>query len=340
MYPIFLGFHFCLKLISQINFIPLAIGTQISNVKSKTVFTLLHFMSRIHYSNCPVCSSKEISKVFEVEDYSITHESFDIWQCGECTLRFTQDVPDQNEIGRFYQSENYISHSNTSKGVLSQLYKTVRNHTLETKSQLIQKYTVRQGSLLDLGAGIGAFLNTMHKKGWIVQGLEPDEGARSQALKLYNIQLSPASELSQLQENSFDAITLWHVLEHVHDLHSYMDELRRLLKPDGRIFIAVPNYTSSDAGYYGQYWAAYDVPRHLYHFSPLSIQTLISRHSLSLITMKPMWFDSYYISLLSSRYKNGKLNWPGAFYQGIRSNMQAMNNKKRCSSIIYIIGKA
>jgi 2-polyprenyl-3-methyl-5-hydroxy-6-metoxy-1,4-benzoquinol methylase len=296
-------------------------------------------MAEIHYSACPVCRSTEIKKVLDVNDHSITQEMFEVWQCNNCTVRFTQDVPDQQNISRYYKSENYISHSNTNKGILSRIYKTVRNHTLETKSNLIKKYTVKEGALLDLGAGIGAFLNTMRGKGWDVTGVEPDEGARSQALKYYNLKLSQTSEFTLLPENSFDAITLWHVLEHVHELHPYLDQLKKLLKPNGKLFIAVPNYTSTDASFYGSYWAAYDVPRHLYHFSLKSIQVLIEQHGLSLTTIKPMWYDSFYISLLSSKYKNGRLSWAGALYQGMRSNMKAMNNKALCSSVTYIISK-
>ena len=296
-------------------------------------------MAGIHYSACPVCRSTEIEKVLDVRDHSITHEIFEIWECNDCTVRFTQEVPDQQKISRYYKSENYISHSNTNKGILSRIYKTVRNHTLETKSNLIKKYTVKEGTLLDLGAGIGAFLNTMREKGWNVTGVEPDEGARSQALKFYDLKLTQTSELSLLPANSFDAITLWHVLEHVHELHPYLDQLKKLLKPNGKLFIAVPNYTSTDAKFYGSYWAAYDVPRHLYHFSPKSIEALIEQHGLSLTTIKPMWYDSFYISLLSSKYKNGRLGWAGALYQGIRSNMQALSNKACCSSVTYIISK-
>ena len=296
-------------------------------------------MAGIHYSACPVCRSTDIKEVLKVKDHSISQEIFAIWECKVCRVRFTQDVPDQQNIGPYYISENYISHSNTSKGALSRLYKTVRNHTLETKSDLIKKYTVEKGNLLDLGAGIGAFLNTMREKGWEVTGLEPDEGARNQAIKLYNLKLSETSELNKLPEGSFDAITLWHVLEHVHELHPYLNQLKKLLKPKGKIFIAVPNYTSSDASFYGAFWAAYDVPRHLYHFSPESMQILIKEHGLSLTSIKPMWYDSFYISLLSSKYKNGRLNWAGALYQGLSSNFKALRHKNRCSSVTYIIGK-
>ena len=144
---------------------------------------------------------------------------------------------------------------------------------------------------------------------------------------------------SQLNPGSFDAITLWHVLEHVHQLHDYIKRLKELLNPGGKIFIAVPNYESTDSSIYNSWWAAYDVPRHLYHFTPKTIQLLVEQHGLKLTGKKPMWFDSFYISLLSSKYKNGKTSWIGAALSGVRSNINAVFNKDRCSSVIYIIEK-
>jgi predicted SAM-dependent methyltransferase len=142
-----------------------------------------------------------------------------------------------------------------------------------------------------------------------------------------------------LPVNYFDAVTLWHVLEHVHDLSKYIQQLKALLKEKGRLFIAVPNYTATDAAVYKEYWAAYDVPRHLYHFSPRSMQALMEKNGLKVLLYKPMWYDSFYISLLSSRYKNGKTNWVAAFWNGLRSNLSAIGDNKKCSSVIYVIVK-
>lgn len=296
-------------------------------------------INKVHYTNCPVCGSIEINPLLTAKDYSVSKEEFVIWQCSNCTLRFTQDVPDETSIGKYYQSSDYISHSNTKKGLVNQLYQKVRNYTLNQKASLITGKTVKQGSILDLGAGIGVFLNTMKQKGWEISGIEPDEGARQQAKKLFNIELKDTGTLDQLTANSFDAITLWHVLEHVHQLHSYVERLKALLKPNGKIFIAVPNYESFDSSVYKLYWAAYDVPRHLYHFTPRAIKVLMEKHGLKVVSKKPMWFDSFYISLLSSKYKNGKTNWIGAGIAGVRSNLNALFNGDRCSSIIYIIEK-
>lgn len=296
-------------------------------------------MSTIHYNNCPVCGSNKINPLLTVKDHSVSKEEFIIWQCSNCSLRFTQDVPDEESIGKYYQSSDYISHTNTDKGLINKIYQRVRKHTLNQKADLIIGETVKQGKILDVGAGIGAFLNTMKEKGWETIGIEPDEGARQQAKNLFHLDLNETSVLQQLPANSFDAVALWHVLEHVHQLHSYVERLKELLKANGKIFIAVPNYESADSSIYKLYWAAYDVPRHLYHFTPKAIEILMQQHGLKITSKKPMWFDSFYISLLSSKYKNGKTKWLGAATAGLRSNLTTLFNKDRCSSIIYIIEK-
>lgn len=296
-------------------------------------------MNRIHYTHCPVCNSSNINPLLTVKDHSVSKEEFVIWQCGACTLRFTQDVPDEDSIGPYYQSQDYISHSNTDKGLLNKLYQRVRKLTLEQKASLIIGKTKEKGRILDIGAGIGAFLSVMKEKGWEIKGIEPDEVARKNAKDLFGLKLEQPTELDKLQPGTYDAITLWHVLEHVHRLHDYVEQLKNLLAPGGKIFIAVPNYTSVDATAYRNFWAAYDVPRHLYHFSPQAIERLIGQHGLRLADKKPMWFDSFYISLLSSKYHKGSTSWIGAGINGLRSNLTALANKDRCSSLIYIIEK-
>jgi 2-polyprenyl-3-methyl-5-hydroxy-6-metoxy-1,4-benzoquinol methylase len=296
-------------------------------------------MSRIHYTHCPVCGSTAINPLLTVKDHSVSKEEFVIWQCSNCSLRFTQDVPDEASIGRYYQSADYISHSNTDRGLLNKLYQRVRRYTLKQKASLIRQHTTSKGSLLDIGAGIGAFANHMEKQGWRVTGIEPDEGARLQAKKLFDIELQPTAALPQLPAGSFDAITLWHVLEHVQSLHEYVEQLKNLLKPNGRIVIAVPNYSSLDAHLYGNDWAAYDVPRHLYHFTPKAMHVLMQEHGLKINTTKPMWFDAFYISLLSSKYRKGRTGWISAGINGLRSNLRTVFNRRASSSLIYIISK-
>jgi SAM-dependent methyltransferase len=296
--------------------------------------------SIIHYTNCPVCGSTDILFVFLAKDNTVSKQEFEIWECRACTLRFTQDIPDLSSIGSYYKSTEYISHSNTSRGLINRLYKLVRNRSLLQKRKLIQKTTgLDKGKLLDLGSGIGAFVNEMSHHGWDVTGIEPENDARIVALNLYNITLDDNDDFKKLPENFFDVITLWHVLEHVHELHEYIVLLKKMLKKTGKLFIAVPNYSSLDGKVYKQFWAAYDVPRHLYHFTPKSMDNLMKRHGLKILSQKPMWFDSFYISLLSSKYKDSGVNWVPAILNGMRSNLKAMRNTEKSSSVIYIISK-
>ncbi len=295
---------------------------------------------RVHYTLCPVCAGADIHPVLEARDYTVSHELFEIWECTTCTLRFTQKVPHEQAIGAYYKSENYISHSNTKKGLVNGLYHWVRKRTLVKKRKLVQAFTgLKKGSLLDIGSGTGAFLAEMQQNEWTVTGLEPDAGAREVAKKSYGLTLDTSPALFSLPPQQFDAITLWHVLEHVHALSAYMTQLKKILKDKGKIFIAVPNYTSSDAVIYQQYWAAYDVPRHLYHFSPTAMQQLVEKQGMKIQAYKPMWYDSFYVALLSSKYKNKKMNLPAAFWNGLRSNMKAFRDVKKCSSVIYVISK-
>jgi 2-polyprenyl-3-methyl-5-hydroxy-6-metoxy-1,4-benzoquinol methylase len=294
----------------------------------------------IHHTSCPVCGYASIKEVLVVKDHSVSHESFQVMECDQCTLRFTQNIPDAASIAPYYKSEDYISHTNTSKGLINQLYQTVRKRTMVGKRKLVQNATGRyQGSLLDVGSGVGTFVHEMKSNGWQVTGLEPDADARQVAKQLYGVELSDTAQLYQLAPGSFDAITLWHVMEHVHELDRYVAQLKTLLKDKGKLFIAVPNYTSNDAGVYKEFWAAYDVPRHLYHFSPKSVKTLVEKHGMRIEQYKPMWYDSFYISLLSSKYKNGSSNLIAAGWNGFLSNCKALFDVKKCSSVIYVISK-
>ena len=294
----------------------------------------------VHHSRCPVCGSAEIKNVLTVKDHTVSGQTFVVMECGSCTVRFTQDAPAVDSIAPYYKAEEYISHTDTSKGLINRIYKGVRKRTLRKKRKLIKRYTrLQKGKLLDVGSGTGSFVNEMKQHGWETIGLEPDEGAREIAKQVHEIVLGDTSAFYRLNQGSFDAITLWHVLEHVHDLSAYVQQLKNVLNEKGKLFIAVPNYTSLEAATYKEYWAAYDVPRHLYHFSPAAMKTLLEKNGLRIVQYKPMWYDSFYISLLSSKYKSGKTNWITAAWNGLRSNLKALGDVKRCSSVIYIAEK-
>ncbi|MEL6651968.1 MAG: class I SAM-dependent methyltransferase [Bacteroidota bacterium] len=273
------------------------------------------------------------------QDYTVSQEKFEIWECQNCQLRFTQHIPGESEIGRYYQSEEYISHSNTSKGLVNTLYQWVRNYTLGQKRKLIEKLSGRKsGSLLDIGCGTGEFLGTMKEAGWKSTGLEPDEGARQQA-KAQDVEVHPSEHLFQLN-GSYDVITMWHVLEHVHRLHEYLDQIESILADDGLLIIAVPNYNSRDASHYQAEWAAYDVPRHLYHFEAEAMERLLGQHGFRLEKLQHMPFDGFYVSLLSEKYRHGKSRLVPAFVQGLRSYLLSSSRHEKGSSIMYMIRKA
>ena len=294
--------------------------------------------TQIPRSVCPCCHGSSIGKVLECKDYTVSGEMFEVWECDDCKLRFTQRVPDQLSIGRYYQSDLYISHTDTEKGFVNKLYKIARNYTLNWKMKLVSRQTGKtNGNILDIGAGTGAFVNKVVSKNWMATGLEPDEGARRICSEKYNLQLQSPDILSELPSTQFDAVTMWHVLEHVHQLHEYLDQIKRVLKKDGVALIALPNYTSEDATEYGAAWAAYDVPRHLYHFAPSSINRLAALHGMKVNAIKPMWLDALYIAMLSEGYKNGRSNLLAAMWQGARSNLYAWRNTEKCSSLVYII---
>lgn len=287
---------------------------------------------------CPLCGSATSEKILEARDYTVSGETFAIRECHQCTVRFTCPVPDEQHISRYYDSENYISHSDTSKGLVNKLYHVVRKVTLNQKKRYIEKYTgAGSGHILDIGCGTGAFLNLMKQSGWEITGTEPDEGARQTAFQKYGITALPSSDLFHLPAKQYHAISLWHVLEHIHSLHEYLNQMNRLLHPQGTIFIAVPNYTSLDAENYQSYWAAYDVPRHLYHFSPKSMEILADKHALEIRAQLSMPFDAFYISLLSEKYRYGHNHYFSAFGNGLRSWIYGKRYPRKSSSVLYIL---
>ena len=290
---------------------------------------------------CPVCGGNAISRELEAKDHTVSKQTFEIWSCQDCSFRFTQAAPTPDLIGKYYKSDAYVSHSNTKKGLVNQLYHRVRKRTLQQKLELVRKHTGQmEGELLDIGAGTGAFASVMQAAGWKVTGLEPDPDARKNASRDFHVELQDLGQLFQLPGERYDAITLWHVLEHVHALHEYLETFKKLLTQDGVIFIAVPNFTSFDAQYYGRDWAAWDVPRHLWHFSPKSMEVLMKKHGFTIEQVMPMKFDSYYVSLLSEKYRHGKGNLVRAFWEGLSSNQKTAGDPKKYSSVIYVIRKA
>jgi SAM-dependent methyltransferase len=286
---------------------------------------------------CPSCGSTDTEPLFPVKDHSVSGEIFRLRRCGGCTLVFTEEAPSRESIGPYYRTEAYVSHTDSSKGVVNWLYHRVRQITVAAKRRMAERSVGgRTGRVLDYGCGTGAFLASMRDAGWEAVGLEPDAVARGNALRLHGLRVASPESLADLPDGHFDVVTLWHVLEHVHDLHDTLSHLSRVLSPGGSLFIAVPNHLSFDAVHYGSHWAAWDVPRHLWHFTPVALEVLLERHGLAVKVRRPMWFDSFYVSMLSERYAHGRLRLPQALITGLRSNLATLGDRDRCSSLIHI----
>ena len=283
-------------------------------------------------SECPVCLHATYIPFMDVVDHMITKEQFSIVSCEQCGFHFTNPIPTKEIIGAYYKGDEYVSHSSSSKGLINRLYGIVRKRTLQLKVSWVKRHASGL-ELLDVGCGTGHFLNAAKASGYSITGIEPDQDARAFALKENNIDALGQEVLYELREQSFDIITMWHVLEHVYDLRKDVEQLTKLLKPGGTIFIAVPNMGSYDAQYYKSLWAAYDVPRHLYHFQEKDIRSLLNDFDFDVVEVLPMKYDAFYVSMLSEKYKKGSLI--NALKIGLKSNRLA--KKFGYSSQVYVL---
>ena len=268
-----------------------------------------------------------------VKDHSISKKTFDLFRNDTLDLLVTHPKPSEIELPSYYESEDYISHTDGKRSLFEKLYQFIKNITLQNKLNLIQNLQPEKGHLLDIGTGTGDFLALAKKNGWKITGIEPNEKAKNNSVKKGITFVDKSSDLSN---QSFDIITMWHVLEHIPDVELQISELKRLLKPTGTILIAVPNFNSFDAKYYGKHWAAFDVPRHLWHFSKTAIKRLFETQNLYLQKVLPMKFDAFYVAMLSEKYKTGKMNYFNAFWIGLKSNWKGRQNLE-FSSHIYVI---
>jgi 2-polyprenyl-3-methyl-5-hydroxy-6-metoxy-1,4-benzoquinol methylase len=268
-----------------------------------------------------------------VKDHSVSKETFGLHHDEKLDLLITFPKPTETELPSYYESEDYISHTDGKRNLFEKVYQYIKDIALKNKLNLINGLQPDKGNLLDIGAGTGDFLAVAKQNGWKITGIEPNEKAKNIAINK-GISFVENSEL--LEKESFDTITMWHVLEHVPDLELQIKELKRLLKPNGTILIAVPNFNSYDAKHYGSYWAAYDVPRHLWHFSKTAIKLLFEKQDLHLQKVLPMKFDAFYVALLSEKYQKGKMNLINAFLVGLKSNFKGSRNLEY-SSHIYVI---
>lgn len=298
-------------------------------------------MERIHIEQCPVCGKTEKSLALACTDYYATNEKFDIYRCDSCQFLFTQDFPADAEIGRYYDTKEYISHSNTDKGLVNKIYHMVRQRMMHKKAELVKAHTRSSSTwMLDIGCGIGYFLGEMSKHGFSVRGIEKNKDARNFAHKNFGVTCYEPSKMAEFDELSFGVITLWHSLEHLENLNETLKRIHKLLVENGTVFVAVPNANSADAKHYQEMWAAYDVPRHLWHFTPDSMKQLVNKHGFGIEAMYPMPFDAFYVSMLSEKYKKNPLNFLTGALVGLKCYFQAWNKPEKSSSVIYVLKKS
>lgn len=285
---------------------------------------------------CINCGMQIGEKILNLKDHYLTGEEYLLVKCKSCQLLQTHPRPPHERMGFYYASEKYISHSAKHESLFSKVYGLVQTINFSSK----YRFTIQGrgiGSILDIGCGNGAMLNHFVRKGWTGIGIEPGESARNIAKSEYSLNVYDETKLSEFEDKSFDVITLWHVLEHVYNLHERLSEIKRLLKANGTLVLALPNPCSFDAQFYKEYWAAYDVPRHLYHFTPDTIERIVGGYGLNLQDTRTLWFDSYYVSLLSEKYRgSGLFGKIRAIVIGGYSNMISFVKGNRGSSQMYM----
>lgn len=273
-------------------------------------------------------------------DHCVSGEAFYLCRCEDCGFVLTQDFPAEDEIGGYYETSDYISHSDTRRGAVNTLYHWVRTYMLGRKGRLVERVSHRrEGRLLDIGTGTGYFADAMRRRGWQVEAVEKNEGARRFARELFGLEVKPETDLDTLPEGSYDVITLWHVMEHIEHLDRLWERLYSLLSERGMLIVAVPNCVSADARRYGAYWAAYDVPRHLWHFTPATMQQWGLKHGFILAERQPMPFDAFYVSMLSERYMRRSCVLLRGAFSGLLAWFSSLVRKDRSSSLIYVFRK-
>lgn len=286
------------------------------------------------FLSCPCCNSRNQSAIHSSFDYFFSNEPFLIMQCNECGLRITNPQPIKEKLELYYKTNEYLSHNGKKNDIVSRVYLFIRKLNIQKKYSLVTAFS-KGLKLLDYGCGTGELLNYFKCKGFLVKGLEPNDKARSIAIKTYGLEV--VQDINQLKSSSFNIITFWHSLEHIPDMVEVLEYVKNLLDKSGLLVIALPNYSSWDACHYGKFWAGYDLPRHLYHFNKASFQRIIEKVGFKILSIEPQKFDAFYISLLSEKYRTGKRNFIKAIINGLRSNVYAMNEKVGYSSQIFLL---
>lgn len=305
------------------------------------MFHVKHYYTMEKVKQCEICGDNTFETLFAATDFLVSNQSFTICKCHRCGFIFTNPRPASENMGPYYNSHAYISHTNSKRSLFDKTYQVIRSYMLKKKVSLVLKALKKNPeriALLDYGCATGEFLKVARNKGIKGMGIEPEEAAREQALH-NNLFVYPYLEEAPVI-SSFDCITLWHVLEHIPDLNKILRSFSKILKDNGLIVVAVPEHNSYDARFYREKWAAWDVPRHLNHFDEKTLRNLFSQHGFILKEKHPLMFDSFYVSLLTEKFlKTGLTGVVRAAGIGVISNINAAFTAKPYSSQIYIFRK-
>ncbi len=289
---------------------------------------------------CPACSANRIVDLFRARDYLVSGREYLIRRCEACGMGWTADPPPEEEAGGYYLSGEYISHTDRKKNFSDHLYHLARNYMLGRKHRLTTLVTGKHsGSLLDVGSGTGYYAAYMKERGWQVSAIEPNDQAREYSASHFSLSVTTPDRIEDFATGSFDCITFWHVLEHLYEPGQWLNEVRRLLKDDGRCIIALPNFSSADAEWFGKRWAALDVPRHLWHFTPDALQKFVGARGFNCERIVPLPLDLFYISSLSYRNNGNRLPLARGVLTGLFIALRNLLRKEKASSLVYLISK-
>ena len=297
-------------------------------------------VDKLNINTCPLCGGQQLETALICTDNYASGETFEVVRCAHCGFLMTQNVPVEAEIGKYYDTPDYISHSNTRKGLMNRIYHLVRRFMLARKASLVMRASkLKKGTLLDYGTGTGYFADAMKHRGWTVKAIEKSPSAREFAKKQFGLEVEAEGALKGYEDGAMDVVTLWHVMEHLEDLNGMWQSFHCILKQQGVLILAVPNPDSYDARKYGEWWAAYDVPRHLWHFTPSVMQQFGVKHGFILEERYPMPMDAFYVSMLTEKYKGSRMPFVKGLWTGVCAWLHSLGKKERSSSMIYVFRK-
>lgn len=289
---------------------------------------------------CPACGASDNTGLYKAKDHLVSGRDFMIRRCNACGMGWTTDPPSESDAGKYYVSEDYISHTDRKQTTADYLYHLARSFMLGRKKRLVTSFTgKRTGVVIDIGSGTGYFPAYMKKKGWKATGIEISEAARKYSAEKFGLEVIAPANVKALPSGTADCITLWHVLEHLYNPAEWIEEIFRILKHEGICIIALPNFSSADSEWFGNRWAALDVPRHLWHFTPGSLRLFAERNGFSCERIISLPLDLFYISMLSFRNQGSRMPLIRGLLTGTFLAVRSSFRKYRASSLVYVLSK-